>query len=696
VRIDKHYLDTKLSFEERAAILVGNMTLREKIAQTLQAAPPIQRLGIPAYTWWNECLHGVGRSGLATVFPQAIGRAATFDAALEKRVATAISMEARAKYNQYQRKGFTGIYGGITFWTPNINIFRDPRWGRGQETFGEDPYLTSRMGVAFVKGLQGDDPRHLRAAACAKHYAVHSGPEHERHQFDARVNGRDLRETYLPAFEALVREAGVESVMTAYNRVNGEACSASETLLVRILRGEWGFRGHVVSDSGAVENIHEHHKITATPEAASAMAVKAGCDLCCGNIYINLLSAVQQGLVTEAEITTCVERLFTTRMRLGMFDPPGLCAHSKLDDRSVATRRHRALALESAERSLVLLKNNGVLPLDRNKIKSIGVCGPLSLDATALLGNYAGFPRDVSTLLTGLVDAAGGGVNIPYIKGCDLVGGTPITVEGLKWWFHPCEVIVVFVGFSPEIEGEEGDGGDRTQLRLPGHQQAVIEAACQVGLPVVAVVLGGGPIDLTWAHEHCDAVVMAWYPGEAGGRAVGRALFGDTNPSGRLPVTFPKRLEDVPDFRDYSMKGRTYRYAEIEPLYRFGYGLSYTKFVYNNLKIGKPDKQGRVRVTVRVRNAGRRDGDEVVQLYVKDVEASVPVPRHHLEGFTRIHLAAGKSRDVSFTLKRDQFACRADDGTAFIEPGEFRIFVGGGQPDDPAAGGVSGTCVQKE
>ena len=703
MKIDRRYRDTKLSFEERAAILVGNMTLREKIEQMQWRSPAILRLGVPAYTWWSECLHGVGRSGLATVFPQSIGRAATFDVALEKRVATAISVEGRAKYNEYRKKGFDAIYCGITFWSPNINIFRDPRWGRGQETFGEDPYLTARMGVAFVKGLQGDDPRYLRVAACAKHYAVHSGPEKGRHQMNSRVGPRDLRETYLPAFEALVKEAHVESVMTALSGVNDEPCSISQTLLVKILRGEWKFDGHVVSDCQAIDSVVSFPGIALTPPQVAAQGVKAGCDLCCGAIYGRLEEAVRDGLVTEAEIATCAVRLFTTRMRLGMFDSDKKVGYSRLGNRHVCTPAHQALALESAEKSLVLLKNNGILPLDRNKVRSIGVCGPLAQDHDVLVGNYSGFPAQTSNLMSGLVAAAGGGVNVVYDQGCKLVGGPPAHIGSFEWWFYPCDVVVAFVGSSPLIEGEGGDdanpadsAGDREQYRLPGHQQALLETARKLGKPVIAVVCGGSPIDLAWAHEHCDAVVMAWFPGEAGGRAVGRVLFGDVNPAGRLPVTFPRRMDDVPPFADYAMKGRTYRYADVEPLYRFGYGLSYTRFVYSHLKIGKPDKRGRVRVTVRVRNAGRRDGDEVVQLYLKDVEASVPVPRHHLEGFTRIHLAAGKSRDVSFTLKREQFACRADDGTAFVEPGEFRIFVGGGQPDDPAAGGVSGKCVQKE
>lgn len=692
--IDKGYLDTKRSFGKRAEILVGNMTLREKIAQMLHTAPPIPRLGVPAYTWWNECLHGVGRSGLATVFPQAIGRAATFDTALEKRVATAISDEARAKYTLYQRKGYHGMYSGLTFWSPNINIFRDPRWGRGQETFGEDPYLTARMGVAFVKGMQGNDAEYLKTAACAKHYAVHSGPESERHTFDSRVNGRDLRETYLPAFEALVREGGVEAVMTAYNKTNGEPCSASVTLLTDILRNEWGFTGHVVSDCGAVEDIHTHHKTAKTPAEAAAMAVKAGCDLCCGEVYKHLLEAVKQGLISEAEITASAVRLFTTRMKLGMFDPLSKVPWSKLPAAVVNSPAHRALALEAAEKSVVLLKNDGVLPLNRTSLKSIGVCGPLAQDVGVLLGNYNGFAAETTTYMSGLVDVAGPAMHLLFMKGCEVTGGGPIPAEGLAWCFQGCDVIIACVGNTPEFEGEEGDaynadaGGDRRRITLPGRQQELLETVCSQGKPVIAVVSGGSAIDLSWAHEHCAAVVMAWYPGEAGGKAVARILFGEQSPSGRLPVTFPHGVEDLPDFGDYAMKGRTYRYAETTPLYPFGYGLSYTRFAYSNLKAAKQTiKVGdSVTLTVDVKNCGSRAGAEVVQVYVRaPTTTKLTVPRWHLEGIRRIELKQGARKSMTFRIAPRQLASYTEDGQAVIEPGVYQISIGGGQPDDPNA-----------
>ncbi|NLL84642.1 MAG: glycoside hydrolase family 3 protein [Lentisphaerae bacterium] len=692
MKIDKRYLDTSLSFSERAAILVSNMTLREKIAQMLHSAPPIPRLGIGAYTWWNECLHGVGRSGLATVFPQSIGRAATFDEKLEKRLATAISDEARAKYNLYRAKGYSGMYSGLTFWSPNINIFRDPRWGRGQETFGEDPYLTARMGVAFVKGLQGDDKRYLKAAACAKHYAVHSGPEGERHTFDSVVNGRDLRETYLPAFEALVREGGVEAIMTAYNRVNGEPCSASELLLDKILRQEWGFKGHVVSDCGAVEDIHEHHKLAETTAEAAAMAVKAGCDLCCGEIYKNLLAAVKQGLIDEATITTSVERLFTTRMKLGMFDPEGDVPWSGLGAAAIGSAAHRALALECAEKSVVLLKNNGILPLSHERVKSIGVCGPLAQDVSVLMGNYNGFPAEATTYLSGIVKVGGEGMHVLFMKGCETIGGGPVTEGGLAWCFGACDVIIACVGNTAELEGEEGDaynadaGGDRRRIGLPGNQQELLEAVCRQGKPVIAVVSGGSAIDLSWAHENCAAVLMAWYPGEAGGEAVARILFGETSPSGRLPVTFPRSVDDLPHFHDYSMKNRTYRYAEKEPLYHFGYGLSYTKFAYSNLKLSSKTVWAGdgVELTVDVKNSGKVAGEEVVQLYVSAPRiAGLVQPRHQLAAFTRVKLRSGASKTVKFKLDPWQLASYTEEGLQVIEPGVYRVAVGGGEPDTP-------------
>lgn len=686
--IDHRYLNSALPVKERARLLVSQMTLREKIAQMLHQAPPIPRLNVPAYGWWSECLHGVGRAGKATVFPQCTGLAATFHDGLVYDIADAISTEARAKHHDAVRRGFRGQCAGLTFWTPNINIFRDPRWGRGQETYGEDPYLTARMGVAFVKGLQGDDPRHLKVAACAKHYAVHSGPESGRHSFDSVVNSRDLHETYLPAFRACVTEAKVESVMTAYNRTNGEACSASPTLLGRILRGDWQFDGHVLSDCGAVEDICNHHKLAATPAEAAAMAVREGCDLCCGEIYRNLLEAVQRGLVTEAAIDRSVCRLFTTRMRLGMFDPPAEVKWASISPEVVCCPKHADLALQAARESLVLLKNDGILPLDADKLKCLGVSGPLALDLDVLLGNYNGHSRDMVSYLAGIVDRAGAGTSVPYNKGCDLVRGGPVNTGSLTWWFAETEAIVVCLGNTAQLEGEEGDaynaeaGGDRISIGLPGRQQELLEVLVGLKRPVILVVSGGGAIDLSWAHEHCAAIVFAWYPGQAGGTALAEVLFGDYNPAGRLPVTFPRSVTDLPHFHSYAMAGRTYRYAQTAPLYPFGFGLSYTTFDYAGLALSSDTigAEDRLTARVKVRNTGTRDGDEVVQLYIEPLATGVPAPRLHLESFRRIHLAAGEETEVVFNLQADQFRHYRDDGLPFFEPGPFRIHVGGGQP----------------
>ena len=686
---NKKHLDPSLSFRERAKALVAQMTLEEKISQMAHLAPAIPRLGVPAYTWWNECLHGVGRAGLATVFPQSIGMAATFDAGLEKRVATAISDEARAKFNEFQRKGYTGMYGGLTFWSPNINIFRDPRWGRGQETLGEDPHLAARMGVAFVKGLQGGDRRHLKAAACAKHFAAHSGPEAGRNAFNTLVSQRDLRETYLPAFKALVEEGGVEAVMTAYNRLNGHPCSANGELLQGILRDEWKFDGHVVSDCGAIENIYNHHKTACSDHTAAAAAVEAGCDLCCGGAYSALLEAVEKGEIEEGVITRAAERLFLTRMRLGLFDPPEKSPWSKLGPADVCSPAHRRLALEAAEKSIVLLKNDGVLPLDARRLKSVAVCGPVAQDAAALLGNYNGFAREVTTLLSGIVAAGGAGLHAVHMKGCEVAGGGAVQSGGLAWCFDPCEIIIACVGYTPDLEGEEGDafnadaGGDRRRIGLPARQQELLEALCTQGKPVIAVVTGGSAIDLSWAREHCAAVLMTWYGGEAGGEAAGRVLFGAANPAGRLPVTFPRTLDDVPDFSDYAMAGRTYRFSEAEPLFPFGYGLSYTRFRYSALKLSKKTIAAGAPVTasVTVKNVGKLEGDEVAQLYISHLDATVPVPRLHLEGFERVsRLRPGESRRIEFTLLPEQFAAYRDDGAPMIEPGRYAISIGGGQP----------------
>ncbi len=695
------WYDTTLNLDGRVDALVGAMTLREKIAQMLHQAPPIPRLGVPAYNWWNECLHGVARAGQATVFPQAIGMAAAFNEELMLEVATAISDEARAKHHQAVQQDNRGIYFGLTFWTPNINIFRDPRWGRGQETYGEDPFLTARLGVAFCRGLQGEDPKYLKLVATPKHYAVHSGPETLRHEFDARVSQRDLRETYLPHFKACIEEAGAYSVMGAYNRTLGEPCCGSPTLLQKILREEWGFEGYVVSDCWAIKDFHQNHKVTKTPAESAAMAVKNGCDLNCGDMYHSLLDAVNEGLVTEAEIDVSVRRLFTARMKLGMFDPEGDVPYASIPVDVVRCDKHLDLALRMARESMVLLKNDGLLPLAK-ELNNVVVAGPNAQNDTALYANYNGFSPRVVTPFDGILDKLSVGSQVNFIEGCDLWRDEPVNEGELNWQIKDdTDVVIVVLGNTTELEGEEGaaggdGGGDRTRIGLPGRQLELLKLLHAKGKPLALVLLSGSAIDLSQVEPYADAILYAWYPGEQGGAAIADVLFGDYNPAGRLPVTFVKSMEQLPDFRDYNMAGRTYRFMDEEPLYRFGFGLSYTQFAYGNLRIADIKSQisdlengQTVSVAVDITNTGERDGDEVVQLYVSDVESSVPVPRHHLEGFRRIHLKAGETQTVTFELKPEQLACYDDDGRPFIEPGDFRISVGGGQPDGPAAGTVS-------
>jgi beta-glucosidase len=682
------HLDTRLPVAARVASLIAQMTLREKISQMLNAAPPIPRLGIPAHNWWNECLHGVARAGKATVFPQAIGMAAAFNPDLLFTVASAISDEARAKHHQAVRFGNYGIYFGLTFWTPNVNIFRDPRWGRGQETYGEDPYLTARMGVAFVKGLQGNHRNYLKLVATAKHFAVHSGPEKDRHVFNAVVSGRDFRETYLPAFQALVQEAGVQSVMGAYNRTYGEPCCGSALLLQKILREEWGFDGYVVSDCWALNDFHTHHKVTATPEETAALALKNGCDIECGQLYGALLAACQQGLVQEADIDRALQRLFTARFKLGMFDPAEQVPYAQIRPEVVNCGKHKKLARRMACESLVLLKNNGILPLGK-ELRNIAVVGPTAMNPVALLGNYTGFAPQMTSILEGILGKVAPGTQVAYHKGCEVTGGNPTRLnpkDGVDVLpAKDIDVIIAAVGYTAELEGEEGcteGDGDRGRYGLPGHQQQLIELLHQMGKPLILVVTAGSPVDLTWAAEHADAILLAWYPGEEGGNAVADVLFGDYNPAGRLPITFVKSYDQLPDFSDYNMAGRTYRFMQETPLYPFGYGLSYTTFAYSNLRLSRKviGVDEAVTVSVDVRNSGKRDGDEVVQFYVSAQEASVPVPVRHLEGFKRVHLKAGAKTTVCFTLRPAQRVAYAEDGSALMEPGRYQVSVGGGQP----------------
>jgi len=679
----KRYLDPGLSIAERVEDLVSRMTLEEKVSQMVHPAAAIDRLQVPAYNWWNECLHGVARAGIATVFPQAIGMAAAWDPELLHRMASVTSDEARAKHHDAVRQGIREIYRGLTFWSPNINIFRDPRWGRGQETYGEDPYLTARLGVAFVRGLQGDDPRYLKVAACAKHYAVHSGPEALRHEFDARVSQRDLRETYLPAFEALVREAHVESVMGAYNRTNGEPCCGSRTLLQEILRDEWGFDGHVTSDCWAIRDFYLHHRVVNTPEEAAAMAVRNGCDLNCGDTFPYLVNAVAQGLIDEATIDVAVKRLFQTRMRLGMFDPAEMVPYAQIPISVNDAPEHRQLALDFACASMVLLKNKGILPFSP-ALRSIAVVGPNADDVDVLLGNYNGTPSSAVTPLAGIRARAGKDVTVLYEPGCDLLDPSRDGFAAAVAAARQSDVVVACLGISQRVEGEEGRGraADRSDIVLPAVQEALLAELFATGKPVVVVLLNGSPLAVNEAETHAAAILEAWYPGEEGGTAISRVLFGDYNPAGRLPVTFYKSVDQLPAFEDYAMAGHTYRYSYAEPLYPFGYGLSYTTFAYNGLVISPSGQGTNATVTVQatVTNTGARDGDEVVQLYVSDVASQYPLPIRHLEGFQRLHLKAGEARTVQFELSPRQMAAFDDAGQRVVEPGGFVVSVGGGQP----------------
>lgn len=693
------YQNTTQPPEVRAADLVARLTLDEKISQMQHAAPAVDRLGIPEYNWWNECLHGVGRAGTATVFPQAIGLAATWNTDLLAEVVTAIGDEGRAKHHEAARSGNRSQYYGLTFWTPNINIFRDPRWGRGQETYGEDPYLTARFGVTFVKYLQGDDPKYLKAAACAKHYAVHSGPENGRHYFNAVASPRDLWDTYLPAFEALVTEAKVEAVMGAYNRTNGEPCCASPTLLEEILRQRWGFQGHVVSDCWAIDDIFKHHRVVETAEEAVALAVNAGCDLECGCAYGALVGAVEQGLIDEPTIDRAVTRLMTTRFRLGLFDPDEAVPYAAIPYSVNDSAEHAALALRTARESMVLLKNEaGFLPLPKT-LKRVAVIGPNADDLHVLLGNYNGTPSNPVTPLAG-IRAKLPDAEVVYARGSSVWGSHTEGYDEALRAARDAEVIIYAGGLSQAIEGEEGQHesvpddeksmGDRVDIVLPPLQQNLLEQLHQLGKPVVLVLINGGAVSIPWANTHLPAILEAWYPGQAAGTAIADVLFGDYNPGGRLPVTVYRSLDDLPGFHDYDMTNRTYRYFTGEPLYPFGYGLSYTDFAYRNLRLSREtlaDGQT-LAVTVDVQNVGQRAGDEVAQLYLRHLNASIPAPRHSLQGFQRLALQPGETRRVTFTLESRQFSLVSAAGERVLEPGEVQIFVGGGQPSDETPSAV--------
>ena len=681
-------------YRKRAAELVSKMTLKEKISQMLSWAPAIERLGIPAYNWWSEGIHGVGRAGTATVFPQAIGMAAAFDPDMMHKVGETVGVEARGKYNMCRSYGDRDIYKGLTVWAPNINIFRDPRWGRGHETYGEDPYLTSRLGVNFVEGMQGDDPDYLQAAACAKHFAVHSGPEDQRHYFNAEVNQQDLWETYLPAFRALVEEAGVEAVMGAYNRTNGEPCCGSKTLLKDILRGKWHFQGHVTSDCWAIKDFHEGHMVTDGPVDSVSLAVNNGCDLNCGNLYVYLEQAVAEGKVKEETIDECVTHLFTTRFKLGMFDEDDKVPYNKLGHDAVDTAASKAFNLEVAEKILVLLKNkDNILPLDKSKLKSIAVVGPNADSRKALVGNYEGTASRYFTVLDGLHEYLGDDVQIRYSEGCHLYADklNGLAQEGeliseVKGVCAESDVVICCLGLDSGLEGEEGDqgnqfaSGDKPNLNLPGHQEEILRVCLDSGKPVIVVVLSGSALAINTAENEAAAVLQAWYPGAMGGLAVARALFGEVNPQGKLPVTFYHSDADLPSFTDYAMKGRTYRYIETEPLYPFGYGLSYTRFTFNDAAVsaGTAGPDG-VDVSVTVRNEGSRAGTETVEVYVKAERPGAP--NAQLKGLAKVSLQPGEEQRVTVHLPLAALALCDEEGVSQVLPGDYTLWVGGSQPD---------------
>jgi len=683
------YLDPTLSFDQRVDDLIGRVSLPEKVSQMLNECPAIPRLGLPAYNYWSEGLHGVVGNGRATVFPQAIGLAATWDTKLMFRVATAISDEGRAKYHAaLQRQGYTTQLQGLTFWSPNINIFRDPRWGRGQETYGEDPYLTGELGLAFVRGMQGDDPKYLKTAACAKHFAVHSGPEGERHRFDARVSLHDLHDTYLPAFRRLVQEAHVEAVMGAYNRVNGEPACASPTLLEQILRKEWGFQGHVVSDCWALTDIHAGHQVVKDAVEAAAMALKAGCDISCGVTYDKLEEAIQQGLVNEADIDRALQRTLLTRFKLGMFDPPEMVPYASIPPGVICSPKHRRLARQAARKSIVLLKNRGnILPI-RPDVKRILIVGPNAASIEVLLGNYNGYNESLSTLMEGIVGRAPEGVRVGYEM------GVPLHQAGLNlhdWTIGSAaasDLAIACMGYSPLLESEEGDAllsehqGDREDIGLPPAQVEYVKKLVYAGARVILVLCGGSPIALGDLEDMVEAVVFVWYPGQAGGKALADVLFGDVCPSGKLPVTFPRSITQLPPFDDYSMERRTYRYSRLEPLYPFGFGLSYTRFKFSGLKLASDRLSPGEPLAFRLilENVGGMDADEVVQVYLSNLDASVPVPVHKLAGFQRVHIRAGRRRVIRFNLPPEAMQFVDEDGRPRLEPGHFRLTVGSCSP----------------
>jgi beta-glucosidase len=676
-----------LPLDVRVHDLISRLTPEEKVYQMMNSTPAIPRLHIPEYDWWNEALHGVARSGIATIFPEPIGMAATFDDSLLHQVADAISDEARAMYNASITMNDRNRFSGLTFWTPNINIFRDPRWGRGQETYGEDPYLTSRMGVALVRGLQGDDQHYLKTAACAKHYAVHSGPERLRHRFDAEVSMHDLWDTYLPAFHALV-DAKVEAVMCAYNRTNGEACCGNTYLLEDVLRGQWGFKGHIVSDCDAIADIYDSHKLVSSKAGAAALALQRGVNLNCGDTYLSLTDAVKQGLATEAQIDSSLAILLRTRFKLGLFDPPGSNPYDRIPESVINSSEHRALARKAAERSIVLLKNNGVLPLS-NGLSKYFLTGPNATSVDILLGNYYGVNDRLVTIMEGLAGQVQPGSQLIYNQGVLLDRPNVNPIDWASGNAKGSDATIYVMGITGLLEGEEGESlasptfGDRLDYNLPAAQIDYLRKLKAGNKhPVIAVVTGGSPMNLAEVQEIADAVLLVWYPGEEGGDAVADILFGKVAPSGKLPVTFPRSYDQLPAFDNYSMKGRTYRYMTAEPLYPFGFGLSYTTFNYSGLTVSSPKiRRGEtITAAVTVTNTGKYASDEVAELYLTHENAGDSAALFALKGFKRVSLAPGDSIRVRFVLTPEQLSVVDARGQQVEPAGKIRISVAGSLP----------------
>lgn len=681
--------------KKRAEELVSQMTVEERASQLRYDSPAIPRLGIPEYNWWNEALHGVARGGCATSFPQAIGLAASFDKELMKQVGEVIAEEGRAKYNGYSKKGDRDIYKGLTFWSPNVNIFRDPRWGRGHETYGEDPYLTGSLAVEFIRGMQGEGDV-MKAAACAKHFAVHSGPEDVRHEFDAEVTEKDLWETYLPAFEACVKEGEVEAVMGAYNRTNGEPCCAHSVLMEDILRGKWGFSGHYVSDCWAIADFHNGHMVTDTPWESAALALEKGCDVNCGVTYLYALKALELGMVTEEQITQAAVRLFTTRFLLGLFDET---EYDKIPYERVECGEHLELARKAAGESVVLLKNDGILPLKREKIKTVGVIGPNADSRIAMIGNYYGTSSHYTTILEGIQNEAGKDIRVLYSEGCQLwkesAEGLARRQDRLSEALIVAEhsdVVILCLGLDETLEGEERDqgngvgSGDKKDLLLPEVQRELLDKLLEQDTPVVLCLLAGSAVDVSAAQEKAAAVLQAWYPGAGGGKSVADILFGKVSPSGKLPVTFYYNddLEHMPEFTDYSMKGRTYRYLERKPLYPFGYGLTYGDIQVENVQItgGSGEIQENVQLNIRVKNYGTYATEDVIQVYVKDMDSVHEVKNSRLCGYQRVSLQPGEEKNISLSLTQEAFCVVNEKGERHQEGKHFRIFVGTSQPDE--------------